>query len=81
MQAFAEYLHVKLQLVDAKYDGLIPALNTSKFDMIVSGIAISPERSQVVNFSEPYYTVHLGALVLNENINKYKNILEMPVNV
>ena len=37
------------------WDGLIPALQASKFDTIISSMSITDERKKVVDFSRPYY--------------------------
>lgn len=39
------------------WDGIIPALLAKKIDMVCSGMSISPERQQVVDFSEPYWKI------------------------
>ena len=39
------------------WDGIIPALLAKKIDMVCSGMSISPQRLEVVNFSEPYWIV------------------------
>lgn len=39
------------------WDGIIPALKAEKIDMICSGMSMSPERIEQVNFSEPYYAI------------------------
>ena len=39
------------------WDGIIPALQSNKIDMICSGMSMSPERIEQVNFSEPYYSI------------------------
>ena len=50
----AEDLGVKLQLINTAWDGIIPALNAGKFDLIISGMSLSTERNLTVNFSTPY---------------------------
>ncbi len=45
------------------WDGIIPALLNKKISMVCSGMSISPERSAVVQFSEPYYTIQKVILV------------------
>ena len=45
---------VKVRFVPTKWDGIIPALLTGKFDVIIGGMSITPKRNQQVNFSIPY---------------------------
>jgi len=51
---FAEKLGVKVTFVDTEWAGIIPALLAKKFDVIISGMTITAERAQKVNFSMPY---------------------------
>jgi len=51
---FAEKLGVKVKFVDTEWAGIIPALLANKFDVIISGMTITAERAQKVNFSMPY---------------------------
>lgn len=43
--------------VQQEWDGMIPALNAKKFDMIVASMSITEERKKAVEFSDPYYDV------------------------
>jgi len=45
---------VKVQFVPTKWSGIIPALATGKFDVIIGGMGILPSRNLKVNFSIPY---------------------------
>lgn len=45
---------VEVDFVPTKWSGIIPALLTGKFDIIIGGMGITPERNLKVNFSEPY---------------------------
>ncbi len=53
----AEILGVKLEFVVVNWDGIIPALISGKFDIIFSGMTITPERALRVDFSIPYLTI------------------------
>lgn len=44
-------------LVQQEWDGMIPAMNVKKFDMIVASMTITDERKKAVDFSDPYYDV------------------------
>lgn len=47
-------LGLKLELVPTRWSGIVPALLTGKFDMIIGGLSITPERCLKVNFTIPY---------------------------
>ncbi len=50
----AQDMGVKIHLIPTKWDGIISALLTGKFDVIIGGMSITPKRNQQVNFSIPY---------------------------
>jgi len=50
----AEDLGVKIEFTPTKWAGIIPALLTGKFDVIIGGMSIRPDRNLKVNFSIPY---------------------------
>lgn len=58
----AHRLGVRLRLVNTQWDGIIPALLTDKFDLLMSGMTITEERARSVRFSDPY--VVIGQTVL-----------------
>jgi arginine/ornithine transport system substrate-binding protein len=43
--------------VQQEFDGMIPALDARKFDMIVASLTITEARKKSVDFSDPYYDV------------------------
>lgn len=45
---------VKVEFVPTKWSGIIPALLTGKFDVIIGGMGIVPSRNLKVNFTQPY---------------------------
>ena len=50
----AQDMGVKAEFIPTKWSGIIPALLTGKFDIIIGGMGIRPERNLKVNFSIPY---------------------------
>ncbi|MCP4116406.1 MAG: transporter substrate-binding domain-containing protein [Desulfobacteraceae bacterium] len=50
----AKDMGVKVQFIPTKWSGIIPALLTGKFDIIIGGMGILPSRNLKVNFSNPY---------------------------
>ena len=52
----AEDLGVKVDFQPTAWSGIIPALLAGKFDVIIGGMSITPERAQTVDFTIPYST-------------------------
>ncbi|MDV5051103.1 transporter substrate-binding domain-containing protein [Vibrio sp. T13N] len=50
----AEDSGLKVEFVPTAWDGIIPALLAKKFDVIIGGMSVTPERSKSVLFTEPY---------------------------
>ena len=50
----AQDMGVKIEFVPTKWAGIIPALLTGKFDVIIGGMSVRPDRNLKVNFSIPY---------------------------
>ena len=51
----AEDMGVDIEFVPTKWSGIIPALVTGKFDIIIGGMGVRPQRNLKVNFTIPYY--------------------------
>jgi polar amino acid transport system substrate-binding protein/arginine/ornithine transport system substrate-binding protein len=56
-RALCAEMKAECTLVQQEWDGMIPALNVRKFDMIVASMTITDERKRAVEFSDPYYDV------------------------
>ncbi len=56
----AKDMGLEIELVPTKWDGIIPALLTGKFDVIIGGMGITPKRALQVNFSVPYEYSGMG---------------------
>jgi len=50
----ANDMGVRVEFIPTKWSGIIPALLTGKFDIIIGGMGIRPDRNLKVNFSLPY---------------------------
>ncbi len=50
----AEDMGVKVEFVPTKWAGIIPALLTGKYDVIIGGMGIRTKRALKVNFTTPY---------------------------
>lgn len=56
----AEDMGVDLELVPTAWDGIIPALIAGKFDVIIGGMSIRPQRNLTINFTIPYAHSGMG---------------------
>ena len=50
----AEDMGVEVEFIPTSWDGIIPALVSGNFDVIISGMTVTPKRNLTVNFSMPY---------------------------
>jgi len=50
----AKDMGVEVEFIPTAWDGIIPALLSGKFDVIISGMSITPQRNLTVSFSDPY---------------------------
>lgn len=63
----AKLIGAEIEVVDMQFDGLLPALEAKKIDLIVAGMTATEERKKFVNFSEPYYNSKQSIVVLSNN--------------
>jgi len=53
-EALAADLGVQVEFVPTAWDGIIPALLTGRFDVLIGGMGITEERAKRVAFTDPY---------------------------
>ncbi len=53
---------VKVEFVPTRWSGIIPALIAGKFDVIIGGMSVTPQRNLKINFTRPYYYSSQGLL-------------------
>jgi len=71
-EGIASALGVKVKLADQSFAGLITALSAGEIDMVISAMAIKPERLEVVDFTVPYYTGSQVVLVAADQQDSYQ---------
>jgi len=73
----AKAMGVKFVPVNTAWDGIIPALITGKFDILMSGMTVTQERNLKVNFADPYIIVGQTILInkkLENVVTSYKDL-------
>jgi ABC-type amino acid transport substrate-binding protein len=73
----AKKLGVELEMVPTAWPGIIPALLSARFDMILSGMTATKARAEKVNFTTPYGDASLSATTLAAN-DKVKSADDLP---
>ena len=58
----AEDMGVGVEFVPTAWDGIVPALLSGQFDVIIGGMSITPQRNLTVNFSAPYAQSSIGVM-------------------
>ncbi len=66
----------EVQVQNQAFDGLLPALQAKKIDLIIAGMTVTDERKKAVNFSESYYTASQVIIVpeRNDTIKTYDDL-------
>ncbi len=57
VNAICERVNCVAEFQSTAWDGIFAALAAGEFDMVASGVSITPERAQIVEFSDPYHVV------------------------
>lgn len=53
--ALAARLNRKARFVQNQWDGLVPGLERGEYDLVINGLEITPERTERIHFSTPYF--------------------------
>ncbi len=76
MQAIADEIGVKLEIIPLDFTAVLTGITTAKYDMAVSAISYSLERSENMNLSKVYKAsdTGYGFIVRAEDAEKYTSI-------
>ena len=73
----AKELGVEIEIRDMEFSGLIPALQSGKIDMIISGMTRTLTREKTVSFTQPYFITGLCALLSKKRIPDVQDVKEL----
>lgn len=63
----SKIINIDMEIEDMAFDGLLPALQSGKIDLIISGMTATEERRKFVNFSDAYYVSQQSILVYGDD--------------
>jgi polar amino acid transport system substrate-binding protein len=69
--AVGEILSRKVEIVELPFDELFPALNAGKVDVLMAGLSVTAERSQQVQFTDPYMRVGQMAIMHKSKLGRF----------
>jgi len=76
-RAVARHLGKDLEIVTTEWDGILAGLLSRRYDAIIGSMAITPERSEKVNFSIPYYISGAQLFIHRENTGEIETIRDL----
>ena len=71
VKAISKKLGVKYQIKQMDVDGLLPALQAKKVDMLVTSLSPTPERKKAAEFSNVYYKSTAAITVRKTDFKKF----------
>ena len=73
-QYIADHLGLELEIIPMDFDGTIMELSQGNVDLGISGYSPSPDRAEVMDFSEIYYTGGQSFVCLQANKDNFKSL-------
>ena len=66
-QALAEKLGVEANFVEGEWDGLLAGLDAGRYDIMINGVDVTPERMEAYDFIDPYAYNRTAVIVRGDN--------------
>ena len=66
-EAIAKKLGVKAVFIEGEWDGLLSGLDAGRYDLMINGVDVTPERSNKYDFSIPYAYNKIAVIVKGDN--------------
>ena len=76
VRAIAEVEGVKIELRNVAWDGIFAGLQTGMYDGVASGVTVTEERKETMDFTTPFITLNQAILIRKGSI-PYKNESEL----
>ena len=77
LDAISKETGLEFKIQDMAFDGLLPALQTKKIDMVIAGMSATPERQKAVAFSKPYFKAKQVVITTPEKAKSLKSFKDL----
>ena len=83
MEEIAKLMGKEIEWKNIAFDGLLPALQMKKVDLVIAGMTANEERMKTVSFTQPYYTASQVIIVKdgNDSIKSFADLKGKKVGV
>lgn len=72
VRAIAEKMNVKIDIKNTAWDGIFAGLQTGMYDGVASGVTVTEERKETMDFTTPFITLD-QAILVRVGSEKYKD--------
>ena len=66
-RAIAQKLGVEADIVPGEWDGLFAGMDAGRYDIVVNGVEVTPERTEKYDFADPYAYIRTALIVRGDN--------------
>lgn len=75
-RAIAKKLGVEAEIIPGEWDGLFAGMDAGRYDMVVNGVEVTPERTEKYDFADPYAYIRTALIVRgdNEDIKTFEDL-------
>lgn len=63
----ANYIGVEAEFIEGEWDGLFAGMDSNRYDIVINGVDVTPERSEKYDFSTPYAYIRTVLIVRSDN--------------
>ena len=83
VEEIGKIMGADIKIIDMAFDGLLPALQMKKVDLVIAGMTANEERMKTVSFTQPYYTASQVIIVKegNDSIKSFDDLKGKKVGV
>ena len=66
-RAITAKLGVEAEIIPGEWDGLFAGMDAGRYDIVVNGVEVTPERTEKYDFADPYAYIRTALIVRGDN--------------